>query len=669
MNALDYIQTHTPRVPLRIEQIISGGSAFATTDNCLRLPTDKGVDLEDFYLSSRVVRDAGAKEGSYILGVWDNPGTRAWDDKYKKEGKRGRISSAEVISEQEFRVANLALSLILNLVEADGQEDASDAIAALQEAFNNRYYSVVNEAITNIISSALLVRAESRSALQSAYEQQTKAHASLEDLIQKSIQFGEKCDRIEESLHEQYESVVRSLNAAKLTTENKQVNVEQAMAESQNALNEIHVEKERIKHQLGTLWPIATALATEQTDQEWLEAEVDLASIIDAGPIIHNSSPLLNRSVVMTTLLSVLTGTVGLLHGSVGVGKTHSVRCVSRRLGADFDIVPVRPSWVEPADLLGYFDPLSAIFRPGPFSEAIKKPCHAEQLRIICLDELNLARIENYGADLLSRFEYSKRDSQTYVQLYTDSDFDGLVEEYKGLAALVNGTESPEQRRRHTVLDRSILKFPSRVTLPPGIALIGTLNADETTYELSPKVIDRSYCIQFPNPDLLEFNTVDFATGKLPNFDPTTFDLEPPKGAVWQSQLRRAWSNAQEEHANDITMLWGKLINSLPEAAFSDIGIPLARRFYEDFMATCALAKVLELDERKVLEFFVWTKILPRISYRPNQNKNNIARELLKSLNDLCGSEDVAWEHTRRGILDQINDPSAPVVKYFRSSR
>lgn len=667
MNALDYIQTHTPRVPLFIRKVLPNGAALAITHSPLVLPTEKGTDLKDFFLSARVVHDADIKEGNYILGVWQNPGKRSWDHIRQTEGG-GYISSAEVIRDHEFRVASLALSLILDLVETDKQEEVSEAIVVLQEALNNRH-SVVSEAITNIVSGVLLVRAEARSALQGAREQQAAASATLEGLIQQSNQFGEKCDRIEESLHEQYESIVSSLNAAKLTTENRQIAVERAIVESHNALNEVQTEKERIKHQLGALWPIATALAIEQVDQEWSDAEVDLSSIINAGPIIHHSSPLLDRSVVMTTLLSVLTGSIGLLHGSVGVGKTHSVRCVSRRLGADFDVVPVRPSWVEPADLLGYFDPLSAIFRPGPFSEAIKKPCHAEQIRIICLDELNLARIENYGADLLSRFEYSKRDSQTYVQLYTDSDFAGLVEEYEGLATLVNDTESPEQRRRHTVLARSILKFPSRVTLPPGIALIGTLNADETTYELSPKVIDRSYCIQFPNQNLHEFGGVDYTTANLPNFDPTTFDLEPPQGAVWQSQLHRAWSNAQEEHANDITMLWDKLINSLPEAPFSDIGIPLARRFYEDFMATCALAKVLELDEREVLEFFVWTKILPRISYRPNPNKNNIARELLKSLNDLCGSEDVAWEHTRLGILDQINDPSAPVVKYFRSSR
>ncbi len=341
MNALDYIQTHAPRVPLLITKVIASGAAFATTDNCLVLPTDKGTNLVDFFIPPLVVRDADAKKGDYILGVWKNPGRRSLNAINKTEDKNGQISSAEVISEQEFKVASLALSLILNLVEADGQEDASDAIAALQEAFNNRYYSVVSEAITNIISSALLVRAESRSALQATYEQQTKAHASLEDLIQKSIQFGEKCDRIEESLHEQYESVVRSLNAAKLTTENKQVTVEQAMAESQNVLNEILVEKERIKHQLGALWPIATALVTEQVNQKWSADEIDLSSIIDAGPIIHHSSPLLDRSVVMTTLLSVLTGSIGLLHGSVGVGKTHSVRCISRRLGADFDVVPV----------------------------------------------------------------------------------------------------------------------------------------------------------------------------------------------------------------------------------------------------------------------------------------------------------------------------------------
>ncbi|MFN9516955.1 MAG: AAA family ATPase, partial [Pseudanabaena sp.] len=120
-----------------------------------------------------------------------------------------------------------------------------------------------------------------------------------------------------------------------------------------------------------------------------------------------------SRNIANSFLLSMLSGFysggIVLLNGSVGVGKTSIVKHSAKLIGGSCAIIPVRPAWIEPADLLGFFDPIHEIFRPTSFLTALKNAeTDRERLNLICLDELNLAKIENYASDLLSKLEYSR---------------------------------------------------------------------------------------------------------------------------------------------------------------------------------------------------------------------------------------------------------------------
>ncbi|MFN5967951.1 MAG: hypothetical protein ACK46E_23125, partial [Pseudanabaena sp.] len=75
-----------------------------------------------------------------------------------------------------------------------------------------------------------------------------------------------------------------------------------------------------------------------------------------------------SRNIANSFLLSMLSGFysggIVLLNGSVGVGKTSIVKHSAKLIGGFHEIIPVRPAWIEPADLLGFFDPIHEIFRP-----------------------------------------------------------------------------------------------------------------------------------------------------------------------------------------------------------------------------------------------------------------------------------------------------------------
>ncbi|MBA3921535.1 MAG: AAA family ATPase, partial [Nostocaceae cyanobacterium] len=222
--------------------------------------------------------------------------------------------------------------------------------------------------------------------------------------------------------------------------------------------------------------------------------------------MLHSSGlPLpkyIGTSYLLALVSALYSGSLILLNGSVGVGKTSLIRHSADLLAGRNKIIPVRPAWLDPSDLLGFFDPLSEIFRPSPFLTALKDAKnYSEQIYLVCLDELNLAKIENYGADLLSSLEYSRSEhGKQSLQLYSESIETELWEEAKQLNEEQQRDSKQSQRLRR--IQNFLKDYPANFIIPRNIVLMGTLNADETTYDLSPKVIDRSFVITYPPANL-----------------------------------------------------------------------------------------------------------------------------------------------------------------------
>lgn len=94
-----------------------------------------------------------------------------------------------------------------------------------------------------------------------------------------------------------------------------------------------------------------------------------------------------------------------ILAGTSGTGKTRLVRLFAEAISAEYKMVPVRPDWSDSSDLFGHLN-LNGEFVPGTIlefiSNAVKSP---EKPFILCLDEMNLARVEYYLSDFLSVIE------------------------------------------------------------------------------------------------------------------------------------------------------------------------------------------------------------------------------------------------------------------------
>jgi energy-coupling factor transporter ATP-binding protein EcfA2 len=144
--------------------------------------------------------------------------------------------------------------------------------------------------------------------------------------------------------------------------------------------------------------------------------------------------------------------------------------------------VPVRPDWRDGRSLLGYFNPITRTYEWTPFLRFVLRANRGYRAndglaRFVILDEMNLAHVEHYLADVLSVLEAGRDD-------------DGWTRE--GL--------------QFTQPDDAEGDLPPReLKLPPSLYLVGTVNADETTHAFSPKVLDRAFVLDFGDADLGDY--------------------------------------------------------------------------------------------------------------------------------------------------------------------
>lgn len=375
----------------------------------------------------------------------------------------------------------------------------------------------------------------------------------------------------------------------------------------------------------------------------------------------YPSSDLVEKAFQLALMSAVIRGRLILLEGSVGVGKTHLAESFAKRLGGKCATIPVRPSWADSSDLFGFFDPLSKVFRPAAFTEALaqdQEPVYQDSKRPIypvILDEMNLARIENYGADLLSRVEKiaeykikpekdrQEGDDSYLLKVWSAFEYLSLKEEREFIQKMA--VKKPENKRRLSELNFLDVYTP-KMSLPEGFVLMGTLNADESTFEISPKVIDRSFVITFPNFDGQQTNIADF----LYNFNVSEFREKFIKGNVNNTKHQKKWE------------IFYKKIKLIDE-----LGIPISYRIYNDYcdmMVFFDLELISRKDEKEYEQAFIWSRIIPRISFFKDQDAKKAAlNKLLALLSN--NKSDLAWKGIEDKLKKQITDDNVSMVKFF----
>ena len=254
------------------------------------------------------------------------------------------------------------------------------------------------------------------------------------------------------------------------------------------------------------------------------------------------------------------------LAGVSGTGKSKLPKLYSHFGGLYFISIPVQPDWDSPQSLFGYFNSIEKRFNATSLLRALvsfqanKSESHtknniidlSKNILIVLLDEMNLAHVELYFADLLSKLEEKRGENK-------DTCFE---------------------------VDLGAGQEKYRIFLTNNVKWVGTMNEDETTKSLSDKVIDRGNIISFPRPE------------KFERYNSNIILPEEPKmrRQVWEAWVNNKYKMTDEEANHYMDIVIG--INN----ALKHVNRALGHRVWqsiEDYMSCHPLVNKYIKDETK----------------------------------------------------------------------
>ena len=312
---------------------------------------------------------------------------------------------------------------------------------------------------------------------------------------------------------------------------------------------------------------------------------------------------------------------------------------------ANFEIIQVKPNWHNSMDVVGYLSNIpNKHYEFTPFTEFIGRAwLHQDIPFFLCLDEMNLAPVEEYFAEFLSAIESRSKEEGKYVtdpiiqpfNNFDTKDSDGNpTEKFSDIMiAKLIGALDNDYKSNLAEMFRT-----KGLTLPPNLIVMGTVNMDETTYSFSRKVLDRAMSIE-----MNEVNYDSFITGESEN------DIEEFNENIKKLIVDRPISATKEDVTNkvDSTRIidYLKCINILFENTPFKLGYRAAN---EAILYASAAKDFGNYSLESALDEFTLMKILSRIEGDESKLSIDEKDPKIKALN--YNSEDVKYKE--EGSLD-----------------
>ena len=305
-----------------------------------------------------------------------------------------------------------------------------------------------------------------------------------------------------------------------------------------------------------------------------------------------------------------------LLAGISGTGKSRIVRKLAQATNTkvyekeadrwndnrpdNFELIQVKPNWHNSMDVVGYMSNI-----PAPhyvFTDfvrfIVKAWQHKDTPYFLCLDEMNLAPVEEYFAEFLSAIESRAMDENgEYIT-------DPIIAPFKEFAQDVREDMLKQLlgEAHHTEANPLAIQFTEKgLTLPPNLMVMGTVNMDETTFSFSRKVLDRAMSVE-----MNEVKYDDFLSGQT--------ELMPLL-TEWNDKLVNRPQKAcevQEQIDSQKVIDYLKAVNELLDSTPFKLGYRAANEAIL-YVSACQDFAKDDFNIEKALDEFTLMKILSRI--------------------------------------------------------
>ena len=377
----------------------------------------------------------------------------------------------------------------------------------------------------------------------------------------------------------------------------------------------------------------------------------------------------LNNSSYCKFYTAIRTKPFLLLAGISGTGKSRIVRelafmtCPKELQDEDgttpgnYCMIEVKPNWHDSSELLGYYSSFNGGgYRFTKFDRFVVKAwLNPDVPFFVCLDEMNLAPVEQYFAEFLSVLETRSRDKEGHVvtgalvdkQYFKD---DTKMKEDFGLY----GADDWTIKVRSDLVNKGL-------TLPPNLIVIGTVNMDDTTYQFSRKVIDRAMTIEMNGGELSQM----FGNSN-------SLKYRSDEDVVKLGMFKAPYINADEvieRYQSQAQIIKEKLPEKLEavNTALKDTPFQVSYRVLNELVIYLgalmdeATAKGESIDDDalsalidQAMDQITLMKILPRIEGDDDMFKRNGGTNILKTLQSLF-SEDTDSYRKLDEMTDRLN--------------
>ena len=160
--------------------------------------------------------------------------------------------------------------------------------------------------------------------------------------------------------------------------------------------------------------------------------------------------------------------------------------------------IPVRSNWVDSSELVGYYNQLTGKYQMTKVLKFLLQASdYPEVPHFLILDEMNLSKVEHYFSDFLSCIEsrhvVDGRLRQESITLHIGDNRLATSDDYYD-------------------------EIAQEIQIPTNLYITGTVNVDDSTQPISPKVLDRANLIEFNEVHLNEFDTGGYRLESFPDF-------------------------------------------------------------------------------------------------------------------------------------------------------
>ena len=371
----------------------------------------------------------------------------------------------------------------------------------------------------------------------------------------------------------------------------------------------------------------------------------------------------------LSYLTAIRTKPFLLLAGISGTGKSRIVRELAFKscpkylqdkngtTPGNYCMIEVKPNWHDSSELLGYYSSFNGGgYRFTKFDRFVVKAwLNPDVPFFVCLDEMNLAPVEQYFAEFLSVLETRSRDKEGKVvtgalvdkQYFKD---DTKMKEDLGL----DGADDWTIKVRSDLVNKGL-------TLPPNLIVIGTVNMDDTTYQFSRKVIDRAMTIEMNGGELSQM----FGNSN-------SLKYRSDEDVVKLGLFKAPYINADEvieRYQSQAQIIKEKLPEKLEaiNTALKDTPFQVSYRVLNELVIYLgalmdeATAKGEAIDDDalpalidQAMDQITLMKILPRIEGDDDMFKRNGGTNILKTLQSLF-SEDTDSYRKLDEMTDRLN--------------